>query len=350
MDIEIIPVRTKSDIKNFIELPWKIYQGNKNWVPPLISDVKRIISTEQSNPDTFEKEVYIALLDGKTTGRIYLGIDKVLNSKKNEEMGHFSLFECINSHDVAKALFDTAISWFRQRGITKVRGPVSPTGADSDENKGLLIDSFHLPPVIMNSYNPEYYKELIENYGFSKDYDVYAYYLDPAGLFLNDPAKTIEYAKKRYGFRVDTLNLKNVEGEINSLKHVLDLAVPDEWPDMVAPSLEDVRAIAKKLIPVADPDIIVIARAGDDAIGFGIALPDYNQVLIHLKGKMTPLAIMKYLYYKRKITGLRFFIMFVVPEFRKKGVSYALYYQVFKNGINKGYRISEGSTIGETNL
>lgn len=350
MDIKIIPVRTKAEINNFVKLPWKIYKGNKNWVPPLIKDIKETIDPAKAPDKTkFEREVFLALADGEPAGRIYLGIDKNLNSKKGESMGHFSLFECIDNQEVAKALFETSFAWFRERNITIIRGPVSPTGADSDEYKGLLIDAFDLPPVIMNSYNPEYYKDLIDNCGFTKDYDVYAYNLDPEKIFTSDPTRTIEYAKKRYNFRIDTINLKNVEEEVKALKHVLDLAVPEDWPDMVAPSMDDVREIARKLIPVADPDIIVIARSGDEAVGFGIALPDYNQVLIHLNGRITPLAALKYLWYKRKITTVRFMIMFVIPEFRKKGVSYALYHQVFINGLKKGYKIGEGSTIGETN-
>ena len=107
--------------------------------------------------------------------------------------------------------------------------------------------------------------------------------------------------------------------------------------------------LARKLMPVADPDIVIIARSGDQPVGFGIALPDYNQVLIHLNGKITPLAALKYLWYKRKINCVRFFVMFVIPEFRKKGVSYAIYHQTFLNGTKKGYIYGEGSTIGETN-
>jgi hypothetical protein len=141
-----------------------------------------------------------------------------------------------------------------------------------------------------------------------------------------------------------------LDREINDIKHVLDLAVPDEWPDLMPPSLEEVQEMAKKLLTYADPDLVAIARSGDEAIGFGLALPDYNQVLIHLNGRLTPLAMLKYLWYKRRITSARFFVMFVVPAFRSKGASYAIYYTVFKNGTEKGYTHGEGSTIGETNL
>lgn len=351
MTLTITPVRTNSDMKKFIMLPWSIYKGNKNWVPPLINDLKATLDPVKNKTlKRITYEMFLAILDNKPVGRIFAGIDNKLNERKNSNAGFFSLFECIDRPDVANALFDEAFQWFKEKGVNIVKGPEPPTGTDSDEYKGLLLDCFDRPPVLMNSYNPPYYEALLEQYGFTKDYDLFAYYLDPKDIFTKDPARILEFAKKKYNFRVDSINFKNMENEIKDIKHVLDLAVPDEWPDLVAPSIEDVKEMTNKLLPVADPDMIIIARSGDEAVGFGIALPDYNQVLIHLNGRITPLAALKYLWYKRKINWARFFVMFVVPEFRKKGVSYAIYYQAFVNGRKKGYIYGEGSTIGETNL
>ncbi len=350
MDITVVKVGTKAGLADFIRMPWSIYRGNKCWVPPLIKDMKETLDESRNHTmGKIDHAMFLAVLDGKAVGRIFTGIDSNLNSKKNMKMGFFSLFECIDSGEASNRLFDAAFAWFREKGVDNVIGPVSPTGTDGDEYKGLLIDCFDRPPVIMNSYNPEYYKRLIEQYGFEKDYDVFAYYMEKDMIFKKDPARVIEYAQKRYGFRVDKINLKDIEGEIKAIKHVLDLAVPDEWPDLVAPSLEEVREMAKKLLSYADSDLIVIARSGDEPIGFALALPDYNQVLIRLNGRITPLAAVKYMWYKRKINSARVFVMFVVPSYRSKGVSFAIYYRVFKNGTDKGYTWGEGSTIGETN-
>lgn len=351
MNVKVISVASRSQLNQFIKLPWKIYKGDKNWVPPLIKDMKNSLSPgDGSTRSKGDRDLFLAYADGKPAGRLLVGIDENLNKEKNLPAGYISLFECINDTEVSKALFDHAKAWFMERGIRLVRGPVSPTGADNDEYKGLLIDAFHLPPVFMNSYNPEYYKKLFEDYGFVKDYDVYAYLLEKESIFSKDPSRIIEYAKKKYDFRVEPINFNNLEDEIKSIKHVLDLAIPDEWPDLVPPSIEDVRGMANELMPFADPDLILIARSGNEAIGFAIALPDYNQVLIHLNGRLTPLAMLKFLWYKRKIKAIRVFVMFVIPSFRKKGVSHAIYYQTFLNGVKKGYSVGEGSTIGEPNI
>lgn len=351
MKPEIKRVVSKDDLKQFLRLPWKIYKDDRCWVPPLIKDQKDSLDPVK-NP-TIQKikhELFLAYIDGKPVGRIYAGIDMNLNEKKNMNMAFFSLFECINDIDAAKLLLNTAIDWAKAKSADFICGPVAVTGTDGDESKGLLIDSFDKPPVIMNSYNPAYYKDLLEKCGFVKDYDVFAYYLDKDILFKKDPTRIIKYAQKRYGFRVDTLDINNLEGEIKALKQIMDKAMPVEWPDLVPPTIEELRETAKKLVDLADPELIPIVRHGDEPIGFGIALPDYNQVLIHLNGRITPLAALKFLWYKRKIKSARVFVLFVVPEFRNKGISFAIYHTIFSNGINKGYTWGEGSTIGETNL
>ncbi len=351
MNYKVVPVITRTELNQFLKLPWEIYKGDKCWVPPLLKEVKDSLSP-QKNPTLkkIEYALFMVLGDNKPVGRIYAGIDTNLNQKKNINMAFFSMFECINDYTAAKLLFDAAFDWAKQRGADFVCGPVAVTGTDGDENKGLLVNCFDKPPVILNSYNPEYYMTLIEKYGFVKDYDVFAYYMDSKNTFSKNPERVIEYAKKRYGFRIDTLNVNDLENEIKALKHVMDRAMPEEWPDLVPPSLDEIRDMAKRLIGLADPALIPIARCGDEPIGFGITLPDYNQVLIHLNGRITPLAALKFLYYKRKITGARMFVVFVVPEFRKKAVSTAIYYTVFSNAIKSGYTWGEGSTIGETNL
>jgi GNAT superfamily N-acetyltransferase len=351
MSIKILQVELSSDLKKFLKLPWSIYKGNKCWVPPMINELKNTIDPDK-NPSMkkIKHALFLAEMDGKPVARIFAGIDTNLNEKKNMLMGYFSLFECIDDSDVAKSLFKAAFDWYRQNGINNVIGPVSATGTDGDEDKGLLIDCFDLPPAIMNSYNQPYYMKLLEENGFTKDYDVFAYHMDRSLVFKKGQAKIISFAKKKYGFRIDSLNMKDVDGEILSIKHVLDLAVPDEWPDLVAPSLDEVREMAKKLLVYADPELIAIARSDEnEAIGFALALPDYNQVLIHLNGRLTPLAALKFFWYKRKINSARVFVMFVIPSFRSKGVSFAIYQNLFNNAYTKGYVGGEASTVGEEN-
>jgi GNAT superfamily N-acetyltransferase len=349
MAIEVVPVRSARDLTRFIRLPWSIYRGNPNWVPPIISEVRRSLVSDGASGSGLTRELFLALVDGRPAGRIQVGVDDELNARKQARTGYFSLFECVDDPATCGRLLEAAEDWLRGRGITTLKGPVSPEGPHGDNCKGLLVDAFDRPPVLMTSYNPPFYRTLLEGCGYAKDFDVFAYLLDKDRLFARDPGKIIEFAQRRYKFRVDTVDVSRFDEETEAFKRVLDLAVPADWPDMIAPSLEEVRGMARRMLPVADPELIVIARSGDEPVGFGIALPDLNQVLIRLNGRMTPLAMARYFYYRRRITWARIFVMFVVPAFRKKGVAHALYYHIFVHGVRKGYTHGEGSTIGEEN-
>ncbi len=348
MSIDVIPVASRRDLSRFLKLPWSIYRGDRHWVPPLISEVRRSVGSGPPSP--FRRQLFLALVDGTPAGRVQAGIDDALNARKGVAMGFFSLFECVDTQDACAQLLSAAESWLAARGVRLVKGPVPPDGPNGDDCKGLLIDAFDRPPVFMTSYNPPYYRALLEGCGYAKDLDLFAYYLDKERLFARNPTKLIEYAARRYRFRVDPVNLADVDGETVAIKKVLDVAVPASWPDLIPPSLEDLRALARRLKTVADPELIPIARSGDEPIGFAIALPDLNQVLARLNGRMTPLAFLKFLYYRRRVNWARIFVMFVVPAFRKKGVAHALYHHIFVRGTAKGYNHGEGSTIGETNV
>jgi len=349
MTTEIRPVRSRAELRDFVRLPWRIYRRDPYWVPPLVSEIEQTVALPALGRPTAAHEVFVARRGQVPVGRIYAAVDAVLNAQKGQQTGHLSLFECVDDADLARELFDRSLAWLKGRGVSIVRGPVCPAGPAIDEHKGALVDGFDGPPLILTSYNPPYYPCLFEQAGFEKAADVFAYHLDRARLFTKDPARVVQYAERRYGFRTEAMNLRDVEGEVRAIKQVLDVAIPAEWIDMVPPSVEEVREMARRLVPLVDPDLTAIVRAGDRAVGFGLAIPDYNQVLIHLNGRVTPLGALKYLWYKRRINRVRFFIMFVVPEYRQKGVAHAIYYRVFSLGTAKGYMHGEASTIGETN-
>ncbi|TDT60991.1 GNAT family N-acetyltransferase [Fonticella tunisiensis] len=346
--IEIVEIKDSKGLKEFINFAWDVYKNDPNWVPPLKYDLLKTLKGKNNalflnGTHTF----FMAYEKNKPLGRILVGINETLNKKKNQKDGYISLFECVENYEIAERLFDAAAKWLRDRGINCMKGPFSPT--NGDDYKGLLVEGFDGPPVLMNSYNPEYYVRFFEKYGFVKHEDLYAYYFDPKNNEIENYKRPVEYAMKRYNFRIEPLNLKNLEKEMVDIKKVMDAAMP-EWEDLTPPSLEDIRAEVKQLKSMADPDFVLIARSGDEPIGFLICLPDYNQVFKRMNGRLFPIGIFKYLWYKRKIDGLRLFVLFVVPEYRKKAVSSAMFYKGLEAAKRKNLRYAEGSTIGENNL
>lgn len=347
--INIVEIKSKKELKEFVELQWIIYKDDNQWVPPLKKDMLNTL-LGKDNPLFMDGEhaFFMAYNNAKPLGRICVGINESLNEKKNAEDGYITLFESINNKEIAFSLFDKAVEWLKERGKKVVKGPVSPT--NGDDSRGLLVEGFDGSPVLMNSYNPKYYVDFFEEYGFVKHLDLYAYYHDIlTATNMERHGRVAEYAMKRYNFRVDSIDLKNIDKEMEDIKKVMDIAMPEEWEDLTPPTLEEVRAEGARLKPLADEDLILIARSGDEPVGFAIALPDYNQVLKKLNGKLLPTGVFKFLWYKRKITGFRIFVLFVIPEFRKKAVSGAILYKEYINGLKKGYQYCEGSTIGETN-
>lgn len=348
-EITICEVKTSKQEKEFIKLPWKVYENDINWVPPLISDFKKTI---RGKTNTLKKSgpyaLIIAYLDGEVCGRLIVGINEALNIAKNYKEGYISFFECIDNEEVAKAMFDYASEWLRIRGMKKIIGPISVP--DGDDNRGLLIDNFEDPPIVMNVYNPPYYRKFFENYGFYKYWDVYAYHFDITKELDERFSNVTQYAMKKYGFTVDKLDLKNIDKDMKDVKTIIEKAMPEEWEDFIPPSDEEIAIMAKSLVPVADPDLIYIARDKEgEPIGFNIAMPDYNQVLKRMNGRIFPIGFLKYYYYKRKINRGRLFVLFVVPEYRKKGVAGAIYLKGIEAAKKKGYVAGEGSTIWEYN-
>lgn len=347
--VEIRKIHTRKEIHDFVMLPFELYKGESSWVPPLIHDMKLLLMGK--NNGLFKvgpHETILAYENGKAKGRLLVGVNEELNAYKGLKEGYIALYECVNEDEVSLAMLRYAEEYLRGLGITKIKGPLSIPGGD--DYRGFIVDNFTDPTYVMNTYNKKYYNDQFIKAGFSKYFDCYAY----EGSFTMEDMERLDrlvpYAMKRYGYTVEPLNLKEVERDMQDIKKIIEEAMPKEWDDFMPPTDEEIRMIKKQLIPFADPDFIYIARDKDrKPIGFDIALPDYNQVLSRMKGRYLPFGILKFLYYRRKIDALRIFVLFVVPEYRKKGVTAAIYYHGLKKGVERGFKKVEGSTVWEYN-
>lgn len=345
MSITIIPVSNARTRRDFLHLPQSVYANDPAWVQPLAAVMKRMI--DPSRNGYLKKgphRLFVAYRDGRPAGRIMAGIDGVMNLRKGRRDGWFALFEAEDDTGIARGLIDAARDFLAAEGCDRMRGPVSPTG--SEDFRGLLVQGHGSPPVLMDSYNPPYYAGLLEGCGLAKDYDWLAYRYFPR---MPKNPRAVQYAQARYGFRLDRLDLSRLEREIGDIKQIIDRSMP-EWPDAVPPTLEEVRNMARDLKSYADPDLIYIARADGEPIGFSVVVPDLNQALIHLRGRLFPTGWIRFLLWRRRIDALRFFALFVVPEWRGKGVTAAIFVRTFEVGSAKGYKWLEGSTIREENL
>ncbi len=349
MALEIREVRTKKEKKDFIMFPFELYKNDPLWVPPLISEMKRIVEGPgsllfQSGPHTF----FNVYRDGKIVGRIAVGIDEKMNKLRNKNEGYITLFECIKDKEVAFKLLSTAEGWLKNRNITKITGPVSPT--NGDDYRGMLVENFEDPPVIYTTYNPPYYLDFFKEYGFESEHIFVAFSYDLKRLPLDDSIKVIEYAKKKYNFYTRKADYSKIPSEAKILQKILERSLtPLEYDYLIPPTEEEMLAIAKDLVKFIPSEFVQIAFSGETPIGFAVAMPDYNQILKKLNGRLFPLGWLKFLWYKNKINRARVFLLFVVPEFQSKGVPAALFIELLKYARAKGYVFAEGSTININN-
>jgi GNAT superfamily N-acetyltransferase len=349
-DLIIIPAIKICDLKEFIKFPWQVYKGDHNWVPPLIVERKDFLDREK-NPffKHAEVEFFLAKNNGKIVGRIAGIVNHNHNEFHQEKAGFFGFFECIKDYDVAKALLDTVREWLQDKGMEIMRGPAN---FSSNEEWGFLLEGFGSPPVIMMSYNPPYYLEFMERYGMVKAKDIYAYFIDES---LPTPERVVRIAeniKKKVGIKIRNVDLKDFGNEVQRIKEIYNSAWSKNW-GFVPMTEEEFDRVAKDLKQIVDPHMVFIAEVKGKPSGFSLALPDFNQVLAKLKGRLFPFGIFKLLWHtkvRNNIDGVRIITMGVIPEYQKRGIDTVFYAQTYNVGIKRGYKWAEMSWVLEDNV
>jgi len=350
MSLEIKKVTTKKAREKFIKLPWKIYENDENWVPPLLIDEK-----EKFNKDKYpffehsEADFFIAQKNGQVLGRIAAIKNNNHLETYDDNLGFFGFFECINDHNVAAALFSQAEDWLKKRGLKAIRGPENYT---QNDEIGMLIDSFDSPPTIMMTYNPEYYLDLITEYGFSKEKDVLAYAIYNAENIPERLARNIRIVEKRYDFTIRQFDKNNFERDASKIVSVYNKAWSKNW-GAVKLTDSELEHLKEQLKPILVPEMVFIAESDNKTVGVSLTIPDVNRVLKDLNGRLLPTGILKLLWQKftnwKDVNFARVLILGVLEEYRHMGIDLAFYYYTFKNGIELGFNSGEMSWILEDN-
>jgi GNAT superfamily N-acetyltransferase len=348
----IEPAASSKQRMEFIKFPFWLYHQrlkDPNWVAPLIMDRKDLLNPEK-NPffEHSEAEFFLARRDGQVVGTIAAILNNNHNKTHEEKTGFFGLFECVEDYAVAEALLGKARDWVKAKGMDRLRGPLS---MDINGEIGLLIDGFDDPPVILMTYNPQYYEGFMERLGFAKAKDIYAYTLRVQDFRANLPEKVVRVAKKmqsRHNIVVRPLDMKHFDEEIAKIKVVYDEAWAKNWGD-VAMTEAEFRKMAYDLKLIMDPGLVYVAEIGGKVVGVSVGIPDANQILIHLNGRLFPFGWLKFLWYRRKVKSMRLLIMGVLEEHRLKGIDALFYLATADTAIPAGYIDCEMSWILEDN-
>jgi hypothetical protein len=347
----VTPVRSTGDRRAFIELPFRLYRGDPNWVPPLRSDVSEVLDPRRH---PFHRHARVELFlarsaDGRVVGRIAAIKNDLHLEHHKEPVGFFGFFECEGNPEVAAALFDAAGQWLTERGLSVMRGPANPS---SNEEWGLLVQGFDTPPVVLMPYNPPWYAQLIEQYGFRKAKDLVAYYLGdeehPERLIPERLTRMSEALAKRHKIVLRPLDMRHFWDEVERVRTIYNAAWEKNW-GFVPMTNEEFTHLAKKLKQVVDPDLVVFAEVDGALAGFALALPDVNRALKHMGGRIFPFGWLKGLWHSRHIDTARVLTLGVLEPFRRTGATEMMYLYLLRVGPSKGLTKGEFSWILEDN-
>ncbi len=348
MPVEIHPVETRSLRKRFFEFPWQLYRDDPNWIPPLRGNQKELLGFKP-HPfyDDAEIQNFLATRDGQPVGRISAIVNHAHNRRHNELRGFFGFFESIDDAEVAGALFDQAASWLAERGMQSVRGPMNPS---MNYECALLVDGFDSPPTFMMTYNPPYYGRLLEEYGFQKSQDMYAFWGHVEMLESLDKklAFIIEECTRRFNLKIRMLDTSRFEEDVRTFLGIYNESLGGTW-GFVPLSPAEMKHMSDSLKWLIVPELTTVAEVDGRPVGATFALLDYNPRIRKIDGRLFPFGFMSLLRKKRQIKRIRLLSANVVPEYQRWGLGLVVTAQLLPIVLEWGIQEAEFSWVLESN-
>jgi GNAT superfamily N-acetyltransferase len=354
-NIQIRPVQTARELRQFLTFPWRIYHNDPLWVPPLLPERRKQIDPKRG---AFfkrgEAEFFIAWRDKKPVGAICAAEDKATNAQRHTNDCMFGFFEYIEDYLVAETLLDYVREWGKRRGLSTLYGPFN---LDYKDGFGVLIEGRDRPPALLCGHTPPYYKDFMERYGFhpargqSLALEISNVLDTPV---LDTPAmqrlfRIAERARKHSRVTIRNADFKRWDEEVENI-YLLFNASLAHLPDFIPWQREAVEAILASFRNIADPELILFAEVEGKVVGFFPGIPNLNEVLIHVNGLRYPWDYLKLLWHmRRKPESLTIKSLNVLPEYWGTPVSILLFAEMAKRAVEKGYKWADLSLTSDDN-
>jgi GNAT superfamily N-acetyltransferase len=328
--MKIHPVEGKKDLARFINFPYQFYRDDPNWVPPLRSELKAQFNPAK-NPllDHCDYQLFLLFSDDKLIGRIAAFIDHLAVDFWKENIGLFGYYECIQDQDASRVLFDTAAAWLKEKGMESMRGPWTFVS----QEWGLVVEGFSPPPCIMAPYNPPYYDEQFVGFDLEKVKDLLCYYISgKEGYQVPDRIlRLTDRIADRYSVKVRPVDMTRYDEEVQTFLELSNTSIIDNWG--YSPVTEaEADAMARDLKQVIQPQGVLFAEdASGRPIGFAIALPDINELIKDLNGRLLPFGWLKLLRGIPRLTSYRMFALGVIPEYHGLGIDSLIYRALYES-------------------
>ena len=350
MPVTVTPVSGRHDLDAFIKLPFRLYEDDPNWVPPLLY-LERQRFAPKTNPflQHADHQLFLARRDGKVVGRISAQVDHEHNRFHQDRTGFFGFFESEDEPETARALLDAAEDWLRARDMEAVRGPLS---FSINQEVGLLIDGFGMPPMIMTPHARPYYGPLIEEAGFHKVKDLYAWRYDTETV-PPKARRAVDELRQRPDITVRTGDIRRFDEEIATILEVFNSTWSGNW-GFVPVTPAEASHLGQEIRQIADTNLVIIVEVQGETAGVVLALPNINEAIHDLNGHLFPLGWAKLLW-RLKVSHLktgRLMILGVKKEFRTRrylALAYLLCDEVYRRARDGGYRWAEFSWTLEDN-
>ncbi|EJL28030.1 hypothetical protein PMI01_03608 [Caulobacter sp. AP07] len=351
-DLTVIPVRTRAELKRFINLANRLNAKDPNWVVPLMME-RMAALTPKTNPffEHAEVQMWLAQRAGRDVGRISAQIDALAVQEPGQKTGNFGMIAAEDDPAVFKILFRTAEDWLRARGCTNALGPFN---LSINEEVGLLVDGFDTPPMVMMGHDPAYAAARVEEQGYAKAKDVYAYVCDPTAAL---PAVVVRRVKRGLpeGVTLRQLDMSRYDEEVRSLTSILNDAWAGNW-GFVPTTEAETAQLGKALKDVLDKRLILFAEIDGEPAGFIVLLPNVNEAIEGLNGKLLPFGWARLLWRLKvkRVKSIRIPLMGLKRKFadslRGQVVPFHLMNAGRDAGLALGYDKFEFSWVLEGNL
>jgi GNAT superfamily N-acetyltransferase len=348
VDVQVRPVESRVEQKRFIRLPWRIYRDDPRWMPPLVMAQEELLGFR---PHPFYEKSrsrsFLASRGGTDVGRITAIVNAGHIERYHEQRGFFGFFECDDDPAAARALFGAARDWLHAEGMTCIRGPANPS---LNYECGLLIEGFDTPPFFMMTHNRPYYAGLVEDNGFHKVEDLFAFWGRLSMLESIDQklGVMVEGVRERFGVTVRPLDRSRFAEEVRMFLEIYNSSLGGTW-GFVPLTSGEVDHMAASLKHLIVPELALVAEVEGKPIGTVFCLLDYNPRIKAINGRLFPLGFLKLLWNKRGIKRMRAISTNVIPEYQAWGVGLVLHAALVPRLFNWGMDEVEFSWVLESN-
>ncbi len=344
MAVNIVPVGSdRKLLDRFLKIPYAVYGDDPHVVFPLLDELKKFFDRSH-NPfhQHAETELWLAVHDGRDVGRIAACVDRANNEHHHEQVGFFGFYEVLEDDEAAAALLRTAADWIRGRGMDTMRGPGCFTS--NHDWYGLQVDGRFDRPLIGMPYNPRYYERQLTAFGLAGAKDLFAWWLETRGELPGKMGSLVERILERPGLRIRPFDMKHFAEDAELVRGLYNACWSENW-GFIPLSDAEFAYMAKDMKALVSADFLLVAEMDGQPVGFSLTIPDFNQAMQPLRGKLLPFGWLTFLLNKRRIRSARTILMGVLPEYRKLGIDVGMVYKTMQAAFARGITHGECSWI-----